>query len=78
VPEIEWELTDGIRCLRESLPEGQRVRLHSARYIRRHAPTKLDPKQFRSRERIRVASWILTVWDRLADLPRPVKGARVD
>lgn len=78
VPEINWELAQGLPALGQSLSQEQRARLRSARFVRRHAPTKLDPGGFRQRERRRVVSWILTRWDHLLDRPRPVRGARVD
>ena len=77
-PEIAWELAEGITALGRSLSEEQRASLHDARYLRRHAPTSLDPSGFRPHERIRVIGWALTAWDHLRDRPRPVKGARVE
>jgi hypothetical protein len=78
VPEISWELAEGIPTIDRSLSQDQRTGLHSAHYVRRHAPTKLDPTGFRRREGRHIVGWILTRWDHLLDRPRPVKGARVD
>ena len=47
LPEINWELAEGIAAIRTSLTANQRATVHSARYLRRHAPTKLDPERFR-------------------------------
>lgn len=77
-PEIAWELAEGIAALRGSLSTEQRASLHDDHYVRRHAPTTLDPSGFRPYERIRVIGWALTAWDHLRDRPRPVKGARVE
>jgi hypothetical protein len=77
VPEINWELAAGIATIHNSLTANQRATLHSARYLRRHAPTKLDPERFRRRERIRIIGWVLTAWDHMLDRPRPIKGAQV-
>lgn len=75
-PEIFWELSEGIPSMRRSLTDAQRASLHSAHYLRRHAPTHLDPRGIRWFERARLASWVITVWDHTRDRPRPHRGAQ--
>lgn len=77
-PEIAWELEEGIDALRERVPAHQRARLHHDRYLRTHAPTKLNPNGFRRYERVRVVSWFLTLWDHLEDRPRPLPQDQAD
>jgi hypothetical protein len=74
--EIYWELSDGIPSLRRSLSDAQRTSLRTAGYLRRHAPTRLDPRGSRWYERARLVSWLITVWDHLLDRPRPRRGAQ--
>lgn len=76
-PEIRWELEEGIATVRDLLSSEQRARLHSAHYVRRHAPTKLDPEGLRQPDHFRFVTWALTVWDHLLDRPRPVRGSQV-
>jgi hypothetical protein len=78
VPEISWELSDAIPTLRRSLSTSDRASLHNARYLRRHAPTKLDPRGSRWYERVRVVSWLVTLWDHTIDRPRAHRGAQAD
>jgi hypothetical protein len=75
--ETFWELSEGIPSLRRSLSDVQRASLHTARYLRTHAPTRLDPRGSRWFERVRLVSWIITVWDHTLDRPRPHRGAQV-
>jgi hypothetical protein len=68
--EIEWDLEEAIPELRASLTRTHREDdLKDARHLRRHAPTDLDPRGPRWRERAPVISRLLTVYDRLRDFP---------
>jgi hypothetical protein len=68
--EIEWDLDEAIPELRASLTRTHRdEELRSARQLRRHAPTDLDPGGARWRERAPMISRFLTVYDRLRDFP---------
>jgi hypothetical protein len=78
LPEIHWELTEGIGTIRNSLSAEQRAALHSAHYVRHHSPTKVNPKGFRRYEHIGFVGWVLTVWDHMLDRPRPVKGSQAE
>lgn len=78
LPEILWELSEGVPTLRRSLSGAQQASMRSARYLRKHAPTKLNPKGPQWYERARVVSWFVTAWDRLSDRPRPSRGAQVE
>jgi hypothetical protein len=69
--EIEWDLGEAIPELRASLADSHREdELKSARHLRKHAPTKLDPKGPRWRERAPVISRFLTIYDHLRDFPK--------
>ena len=69
--EIEWDLGEAIPELRSSLKQSHREdELKSARHLRRHAPTKLDPGGPRWHERAPVISRLLTVYDHLRDFPK--------
>ncbi len=69
--EIEWDLGEAIPELRASLEQSHREdELKSARHVRRHAPTKLDPGGPRWYERAPVISRLLTVYDHLRDFPK--------
>jgi hypothetical protein len=69
--EIEWDLGDAIPELRASLKRSHREEeLKSARHVRRHAPTNLDPAGPRWYERAPVISRFLTVYDHLRDFPK--------
>jgi transcriptional regulator with XRE-family HTH domain len=69
--EIEWDLSDAIPALRASFQNSHRQdELKSARHLRKHAPTSLDPNGPRWRERAPVISRLITVYDHLRDFPR--------
>ncbi len=69
--EIEWDLDEAIPELRASLRDSRREDdLQSARHLRKHAPTNLDPRGPRWRERAPVISRVLTVYDHLRDFPK--------
>lgn len=69
--EIEWDLGEAIPELRASLQGSHRQgELKSARHLRKHAPTNLDPEGPRWRERAPVISRFLTVYDHLRDFPK--------
>jgi hypothetical protein len=74
--EIEWDLAEAIPELEASLQRNHRQdELKSAKHLRTHAPTNLDPRGPRWRERAPVISRLLTVYDHLRDFPR---GSRND
>ena len=75
-PEIEWELRDGVRTLREKLSVAELGSMHSARFLRRHAPTRLASGPSRWWEGAPVIGWLVAVWDRLQDRPLPVRTHR--
>lgn len=69
--EIEWDLGEAIPELEASFSVSHREdELKSARHLRKHAPTKLDPKGPRWYERAPVISRFLTVYDHLRDFPK--------
>lgn len=69
--EIEWDLGEAVPELQASLEQSHREEeLKSARHVRRHAPTKLDPGGPRWYERAPVISRLLTVYDHLRDFPK--------
>jgi hypothetical protein len=69
--EIEWDLGEAIPELRASLEDSHREdELKSARHLRRHAPTNLDPNGPRWFERAPVISRLITVYDHLRDFPK--------
>jgi hypothetical protein len=68
--EIEWDLSEAIPELSGSLTGTPREEeLKSARHLRKHAPTHLDPHGPRWYERAPVISRLLTVYDHLRDFP---------
>jgi hypothetical protein len=75
--EIDWELAEAIPLIRRSLPQHDGVpRLKSARYVERHAPTRVHPSGPRWFEYSPVASRIITVYDHLIDHPRSSRDDR--
>jgi hypothetical protein len=69
--EIEWDLSEAIPEFKASLTRTDRVdALKSAKHLRKHAPTNLDPHGPRWRERAPFISRLLTVYDHLRDFPR--------
>jgi hypothetical protein len=75
--QIEWELREAIPAIRAAVPAGQRERLFkSARYLRRHAPTSLDPRRPRWRERAPVVSRAISIVTRLRDYPTEARRVR--
>ncbi len=77
-PEIEWELGEGIAAIERELTPEARAELHGSRYLRRHAPSQLDPEGSRWYERAPVLGWLITQWDRLQDRPRPMRASRIE
>ena len=77
-PEIAWELGEGIEAIETGLTPEARGELHGSRYLRRHAPSQLDPHGTRWYERAPVVGWLLTKWDRLQDRPRPMRASRIE
>ena len=72
--QLRWELAEAIPAIRARVPEQQRAEVfRSARHLKRHAPTNLDPEGPRWRERARVVSRLLTIFDRLRDFPTAAK-----
>jgi hypothetical protein len=77
-PEIRWELGEAIPLIQRTLSSSRRSTLfHRARYIRKHAPAKVNPNGPKWYEHDRFVSRILTVIDHLRDYPRANPGARV-
>jgi hypothetical protein len=75
--EIEWDLAEAIPELEASLQHNHRQdELKSARHLRTHAPTNLDPRGPRWRERAPVISRLLTVYDHLRDFPKASRNDR--
>lgn len=69
--EIEWELSEAIPLIEQSLGTGDYVRrLKSARYVERHAPTKVNPSGPRWYENAPVVSRLLTMYSHLRNHPR--------
>ena len=69
-PELNWELAEAIPLIRESLSTEDVVTLFcSARYAKRHAPTKLCVKGPQWYERAPIISRLVTVFDHLRDFP---------
>jgi hypothetical protein len=76
--DIDWELSEAIPLIRSELrPDDGMSRLRSARYVERHAPTRLHPSGPRWFESSPVVSRILTMYDHLRDHPRPSRGERI-
>lgn len=68
--EMEWELADAIPLIRRTLsPQDLGPLLGSARYVQRHAPTKLSRTGPRWYERAPIISRVVTIYDRLRDFP---------
>jgi hypothetical protein len=69
--EIEWELGEAIPQIQHVMggPEADDA-MKSARYVEKHAPTKLEPSGPRWVERAPFISRFLTVYDHLRDFPR--------
>ncbi len=75
--EIEWDLREAIPQLRACLTRTHRDdELKTARHLRKHAPTNLDPQGPRWRERAPVISRLLTIYDHLRDFPRASRDNR--
>jgi hypothetical protein len=72
--EIEWQLEEGIPTTEGVLEEADRQELKSAQHVARHAPTNIDPRGRRWRERAPVLSRFLTIYDRLRDFPKSVNA----
>ena len=76
--EIDWELSEAIPLIRRSMPPEDRVpRLKSARYVERHAPTRVHPSGPRWYEYSPVVSRIITIFDHLRDHPRASRDDRI-
>jgi hypothetical protein len=69
--EIDWELSEAISLIRRSLAQGIGVpRLKSARYVERHAPTRLHSSGTRWFECSPLVSRVVTIYDHVRDHPR--------
>lgn len=67
-PELDWELADAIPLIRASLTTNDFAgRFCSARYARRHAPTRLNVNGPRWYERVPIISRLLTLYEHLSD-----------
>jgi hypothetical protein len=66
--EMDWELTEAIPLIRRSISlEDSASLFSSARYVQRHAPTKLNQRGPRWYEHVPVVSRVVTVFDHLND-----------
>ena len=69
-PEMDWELAEAIPLIRRSLSEVDTANLFcSARFAKRHAPTRLSVKGPRWYERAPMISRLVTIYDHLKDFP---------
>lgn len=72
--QIRWEISEAIPAIRQQVPEAEQAEIfRSARHLKRHAPTNLDPEGPRWRERARIVSRLLTIFDHLRDFPTAAK-----
>ncbi len=77
-PEIEWESTQAIPLIERTLSAKEKSRLfESARYVERHAPTRLSVSGPRWWERAPVISRLVTLYDHLRDHPRADRIKRI-
>jgi hypothetical protein len=77
-PEIHWELTEAIPVIRTTAAKGAFPQsLKSAHYIRRHAPTRLDPSGPSWRETTPVIARLVTFLNHLRAHPRATAGDRI-
>jgi hypothetical protein len=75
--DCEWDLAEGIPELRASSDPDVREQLfHSAKHIKRHAPTNLSPEGPRWYERAPLISRLVTVYDHLRDFPRATHSSQ--
>jgi hypothetical protein len=66
---IRWELEDAIpQIVKVLAPNGTDLDFHSARFVRHHAPCRLNPSGVRWYEHAPVISRIVTIWQRLKDI----------
>ncbi len=76
--EIDWELADAIPLIEETLSVKERGSLFSnARYVERHAPTRLSLAGPRWHERAPVISRMVTLYDHVRDHPRADRVKRI-
>jgi hypothetical protein len=76
--EIDWELADAVPLIERTLSSRERDSLfYDARYVERHAPTRLSPSGPRWHERAPVVSRIVTIYDHLRDHPRADRVKRI-
>jgi hypothetical protein len=69
-PELDWELAEAIPLIRGSLStEDVATMFCSARYAKRHAPTKLRVKGPQWYERAPMISRLVTVYDHIKEFP---------
>jgi hypothetical protein len=77
--EIDWELSEAIPLIRHflSIDDGVGVpRLKSARYVERHAPTRVNRSGPRWYESSPIVSRFLTIYGHLRDHPRASRNDR--
>lgn len=66
---IKWELSDAIPRIEQSVrSQASSPSFHSARYVRHHAPTRLNPRGPQWYERSPVISRWLTIYDHLLEV----------
>ena len=76
--EIDWELADAIPLIEQTLDAEQRSSLFkSARYVERHAPTRLSVSGSHWWEYAPIFSRVVTIYDHLRDHPRADRVKRI-
>jgi hypothetical protein len=76
--EIDWELAEAIPIIERTLSAQERDSLlYSARYVKRHAPTRLSPAGPRWHEHAPILGRIVTIYDHLRDHPRADRVTRI-
>ena len=76
--EIVWELAEALPLIEDTLSAKERSSLfESARYVERHAPTRLSISGPRWHERAPIVSRIVTIYDHLRDHPRADRVKRI-
>jgi hypothetical protein len=71
--EIDWDLGEAVPAVRAWAGKAETGDLHSAEHVSKHAPTSLHPNGPRWYERAPLLSRVITIYDRLRDLPRAVQ-----
>jgi hypothetical protein len=76
--EMDWESAEAVPLIERTLSAEERGRLfESARYVERHAPTRLSVSGPRWWERAPIFSRLVTLYDHLRDHPRADRVKRI-